>query len=277
MINEKSVAEIITQLQTELAELRQKVARLEGASVPVPSGPPAGRPTSRRRLLTGLGALALSAGIAGTLTAQPAQARLVAGSNPGAIVVRNGVNITGTLPLDPLNNNRPYNFGLVAASDNSLSLADLLAADTAITGLSSSEGGVGIFGNNNSGTGYGIFGNNDNNVGILGQSANGTGILALSDSGSGLQASSNSGTGLGGASNTGTGLDAFSITGKGAICRSISDYGCLVQSEFNAPLQIVANKLDKPVTADVGAIWVDEQGNMFIYTPSGWRQFQFVP
>ena len=257
-LKEKTLLETIRQLQTELAELRQKVARLEDH---VPAAVmPTSTSTNRRRMLSQLGKALLVAGVGAVALPTVTQARVVSGSNPGALVLRNGATTSGTLPA--------FNYGLIASSDMSLAFANLNDGDTAISGVSSSTDGTGIFG---FGKGTGVIGYSaatSSSIGVYGISDSGTALYGESTSGTGLQANSQGGNGIGGASDS----------GRGGYFFSNSNFGCEVQSGSSVPLRLFPGIGDTPpggVTA-VGAIWSDSTGNLFAYTSTGWRQIQFV-
>lgn len=82
-------------------------------------------------------------------------------------------------------------------------------------------------------------------------------------------------------SNTGTAIFAFSADGVAIHCASASNYALAIESGSPnaAPLFLLpksASGAPQQGTFTTGAILVDQDGALFVYTKSGWKQVQYV-
>jgi hypothetical protein len=277
MSDHATSSEMLAQALAELKMLRQQVAAQQKeiaalkAAVNAPSNSPADSSTTRRRMLKKLGAALLTGMVVtGATASPPAQARVISGANPGAYVMPGGVNITGSLPA--------YRYGLIASSDITLDLGDVLPSDTGVTGICTSPPGAGVYGFCDSDLSYGVLGYNisSTGTGVYGYTngALGIGVYGYSAVPTGLAVS--------GGNQFGTAIYGDSGYSYGVHGRSAAGAGLVAESTTGVPFHIVPGSEPSDGTRHYGDIYVDTSGNIFIWADGaspispGWRQLQFA-
>jgi hypothetical protein len=270
-------SEMLAQVLAELKMLRQQVATQQKeiaalkATVNSSSNKPGSPSTSRRQMLKRLGA-ALLTGVAtaGVVATQPAQARVISGSNPGAYILRGGASQIGSLPS--------FNYGLIASSDATLDLGNVLPGDVGVTGICSSPQGTGVYGFCDGDLSYGVLGYNisSTGIGVYGYvtSGLGIGVYGYSEVASGLAVS--------GGNQFGTAIYGDSGYSYGVHGRSAAGAGLVAESTTGVPFHIVPGSAPSDGTRSYGDIYVDASGNIFAWadgaspTSPGWRQLHFA-
>lgn len=277
MSNQAASSEMLAQVLSELKMLRQQVAVQQKeiaalkAVVKSPANSPHASSTSRRQMLKKLaGALLTGVAAAGAIATQPAQARIISGSNPGAYILRGGITPTGSLP--------PFNYGLIASSDAPLDLGNVLPGDTGVSGINSSFQGTGVYGFCEGDLSYGVLGYNisSTGIGVYGYvtSGLGIGVYGYSEVASGLAVS--------GGNQFGTAIYGDSGYSYGVHGRSAAGAGLVAESTTGVPFHIVPGSQPSDGNRDYGDIYVDASGNIFAWaagaspTSPGWRQLQFA-
>lgn len=241
----------LNDLQAEVTQLKAGSEQTKTPAIPNPS-----RRKMLRRLATGLAATGVAMGGLGAISPKAAEARIVIGSNPGAIVGRNGLTVTNSPP-----DNR--SFGVVAASDLSLNLNTALsntpnATDIALFAITATNNsGVAVWGQSNSpsGTGIGVVGSgtlfgvsgDGIQVGVRGSAgANGTGLYGTAGS-----------VGVSGGGNVG-------VYGQG------NNYGVQAYSPSGTPFYLTPGNL--PNNGIKGSFYVDTTtNNLYFHDGGGWR------
>jgi hypothetical protein len=207
----------IAGLQAKLASQEARLAILEQGPVPALQALPT-KPTSRRRMLKQVGAVA--AGLAAaTLTTSPQPSQAATGDafklgganqpdNPGETTLLDNPSTSALSPL------------LLWARNNSSSKPNLptnfriaLAGTTGGNDLSGYEQ-IGVYGAAKD-TGWGVYGDCSGGIGVNGVSEGGTGVQGTSAEGSGVSGVSEKSHGVQGSSTSGIGVNGVSTGDTG--------------------------------------------------------------